>query len=224
MMERVTSLEQLAKLAGQLEEALTQTEQQIRMVEQNIERYQNMVKNTKNLGQDVLSRLSGEFKRLGDLYQSMETRRGDIDAMRRAYKDMYPSFDNMAEEQGARYQERWQQWSSEVDRATRSTMEQSGRQLKDLQDASSYDSNIQKLLNTPEGRMEAIQAGNQLTAMQLQEARELRGLMATALQEQATVNAKAEKLEQAREEQRQRLMSPRATPVNPRASSVEPGF
>ena len=207
-MDRATNLQQLARLSDQLVQEISQTEQQIRMVQQNIERYQNMVQNTQNLGPEVLTQLSGEYRRLGNLYSEIETRRGDLEAMRRAYKDMYPSY-------GDQYQQRWQTWSAEVDRANKATLEQSGRQLKDLQEADSYDSNIQQLLNSPQGRMEAIQAGNQLTAIQLQEARELRALMATSLQEQAAVNAKREKVEQAREEQYQRLFKPRETPVNP---------
>lgn len=221
-MDRVTNLEQLANLADQLVQEISQTEQQIRMVQQNIERYQNMVQNTKNLGQDVLSQLSGEFKRLGSLYQQLETRRGDMDAMRRAYKDLYPSYGGLADEQGRRYQQRWQTWSEEVDRANRTTMEQSGRQLKELQEAEKYDSAIQQLLTSPQGRMEAIQAGNQLTALQLQEARELRALTATALQEQAAVNAKREKIEQAREEQYQRLFKPRERLVDHHNVTQEP--
>ena len=221
-LDRATNMEQLSTLISEYHESITQTAQQIRMVQQNIERYQNMVQNTKNLGQDVLSQLSGEFRRLGNLYQQLETRRGDMDAMRRAYKDMYPSYSSLADEQGRQYQQRWQNWSAEVDRANRATMEQSGRQLKELQEADRYDSNIQRLLTTPKGRMEAIQAGNQLTAIQLQEARELRALMATALQEQAAVNAKQEKMEQAKEEQFQRLFKPRETPVNPHNVTQEP--
>ena len=219
MMERVTNLQELANLSDQLVQEISQTEQQITMVRQNIERYQNMTQNTKNLSPEALTQLSGEYRRLGNLYSQIETRRGDLDAMRRAYKDLYPSYGDLSDAQGSGYQRRWQEWSSEVDRANRSTMEQSGRQLKDLQEADKYDSTIQQLLTTPQGRMEAMQAGNQLTAMQLQEARELRALMATSLQEQAAVNAKKEKIEQAREEQYQRLFKPRETPVNPRSAS-----
>ena len=220
MMERVTNLQELANLSDQLVQEISQTEQQITMVRQNIERYENMTKNTNNLSPEMLSQLSGEYRRLGNLYQQVESRRGDIDAMRRAYSEMYPSYSDISTEQGAKYQQRWQTWSADVDRANRSTMEQSGRQLKDLQEADKYDSNIQQLLNTPQGRMEAIQAGNQLTALQLQEARELRALMATSMQEQSVVNAKKEKTDQAREEQYQRLFKPREAPVSPHAAKT----
>lgn len=222
MMERVTNLQELANLSDQLVQEISQTEQQITMVRQNIERYENMTKNTNNLSPEMLSQLSGEYRRLGNLYQQVESRRGDIDAMRRAYSEMYPSYSDISTEQGAKYQQRWQTWSSDVDRANRSTMEQSGRQLKDLQEADKYDSNIQQLLNTPQGRMEAIQAGNQLTALQLQEARELRALMATSMQEQSVVNAKKEKIDQAREEQYQRLFKSRDNILSPKSVTPEP--
>lgn len=223
-LDRVTNVQQLAKLADQLVQEVSQTEQQIRMVKQNIERYQNMLQNTKSMDASVLSQLSGEYRRLGSLYRDIETRRGDLSAMRRMYKDMYPDYGAQADEQGRKYQQRWEQWSGEVDRATRSTLEQSGRQLQDLQEADRFDGQIRQLLTTPQGRMEAMQAGNQLAAIQLQEARELRALMATALQEQSAVNAKQEKTDQARQEQYERLFKPRGQKLDPHALTQEPGW
>lgn len=82
--------------------------------------------------------------------------------------------------------------------------------------ASEKASQVRSLLSSPTGRMQAIQAGNQLTAMQLQEAQELRMLLATAVQEQAVVNAKQEKISQAEQEHMRQVFRPRENPVDPR--------
>ena len=58
--------------------------------------------------------------------------------------------------------------------------------------------NVQEL--TPDGQMRAIQAGNQLSALQVQEARQLRELMATQVQSQLASQMKAEKESQMAEE------------------------
>lgn len=212
LMDRVTNLSQLSTALDQYVENVSQTEQQIRMVQQNIEQYSNMLQNTKSLNPEALLQLQGEYRRLGNLYNEIETRSGDIGAMRKAYEDLYPSFGQVTE--GA-YTQKQAQWSQEVDRSNSTVFQQTGRQLKDLQQADTFDRRVNELLNNPKGRMEAIQATNQLNAMQLQEARELRALLATALQAQATSSAKQEKIEQARQEQYEELFKPREKKVNP---------
>ncbi|MEZ6855125.1 P-type conjugative transfer protein TrbJ, partial [Halodesulfovibrio aestuarii] len=62
------------------------------------------------------------------------------------------------------------------------------------------------LLSTPKGRMEAIQAGNKLAAIQIKEAQETRALMATYLQQEMARTQKKEKVEQVQEEAKRRLL------------------
>lgn len=52
---------------------------------------------------------------------------------------------------------------------------------------------LDQLLATPDGQMRAIQAGNQLASIQIQEARQLRELMATTAQSSLAAQMKAEK-------------------------------
>jgi P-type conjugative transfer protein TrbJ len=132
---------------------------------------------------------------------------------------VYPAFGSTIHELGHNYEN----WSSQVDRTNQALTELSAIQLGDLtgqDEAREYDERINTLLTTPEGRMQAIQAGNQLAAMQLQEARELRALLATAAQEEAAFNAKQEKLNQAAEEHRRSVFEPRAR-MDPRNMGPE---
>lgn len=201
-------------LSKQLVEEIAQTQQQIMMVQQNIQQIENMVKNTISLPANIMNRLQGEYSRLASLYKDIDVRQGDLQGMRRAFSDLYTT-------QTGDYTKSWEGWSAEVDRATGATFEQSGRQLHDLQnDAENFDSRVQDLLNTPEGRMEAQQATNQLMAMQIQEARELRAMMATAMQEQAVVNAKREKQDQAAKEQTKQILGRKVT-LDPRSATLD---
>lgn len=218
--ERVTGIDQLAKLSAQVHEAVVQTEQQITMVQQNIERYENMVRNTISLPMDIYSQLEDQYSRLSDLYRQIDTYRGDLNGIRQAYTTLYPkSADILGEFSG-----NFDRWSAQADKSTQALAELSGVQLEDLLgiNAQTKADRVRSLLSTPEGRMQAMQAGNQLTAMQLQESQELRILMATALQQQASTTAKQEKMSQAEQEHMRQVFRPDDGEFDPRKAQNTP--
>jgi P-type conjugative transfer protein TrbJ len=113
----------------------------------------------------------------------------------------------MAGQTNDEYQQRWRKWSQESDRAYQATFQVTGRQLQDLEnDAAAFDQRVQELLTTPEGRMEAAQAANQLAAYQLREAREMRSVMNAYFQAQIQAASKAEQDAQAQREATQRAL------------------
>lgn len=207
LLDRITNVQQLTTAMDHYAEGVRQTTQQIRMVQQNIEQYQNMLQNTKNLNPSLLSSIAGDFRRLGELQRQLKLQRGDLESMQRVYQEMYPGYDGMTKQTNQQYQERWKQWSAESDRAYQATFQATGRQLQDLQgNADEFDRQVQQLLNTPEGRMEALQAANQLAALQLRESREMRSVMNTYIQAQIQAASKAEQEQQARREADMRAM------------------
>ena len=103
----------------------------------------------------------------------------------------------------------WDKWSTEVDRAAQATFQLTGSQLKDLgENSEALDRHINDLLSTPEGQMQAIQSGNSLAAIQVDELRQLRALMATNIQAATQAMMKDEKREQLSVEQREYLLDP----------------
>jgi P-type conjugative transfer protein TrbJ len=155
----------------------------------------------------MLSGLSGEFRRLAGLQRQMRLQRGDAQALERVYQDMYPGASIMSGQSNDEYQRRWSAWSQESDRAYQAAFQTTGRQLQDLENSDAFDAHVQQLLQTPEGRMEAMQAANQLAAMQLQEAREMRSLMNVYIQAQIQAASKAEQDAQAQREADKRIMA-----------------
>jgi P-type conjugative transfer protein TrbJ len=95
--------------------------------------------------------------------------------------------------------------SEEVDRSTKATFQLSGQQLSDLSKTGELENYINKLLSTPEGQQQALMAGNQLAALQIQESRQLRELLATRAQSDLSSQLKKEKKEQLSEEIRRKL-------------------
>jgi P-type conjugative transfer protein TrbJ len=74
------------------------------------------------------------------------------------------------------YETEWNKWVANVGQATQTTFQLSGQQLADLQeDPERFQQYMDNLLSTPDGQQKALMAGNQLAALQVQEARQLRG-------------------------------------------------
>jgi P-type conjugative transfer protein TrbJ len=211
MLERVTSMEQLSTLMSDYQESVTQTAQQIRMVQQNIEQYANMLQNTAQLPVNLVNELRGSLTRLANLSSTLRTQRGDMVALGQVFMNLFPEqslFGDLAgatpvqvEQANARYEAEWNKWAANVDQATQATFQLSGQQLADLQqDPERFQSYIDNLLSSPDGQQKAIMAGNQLSALQVQEARQLRELMATQTQSALASQMKEEKESQMQQE------------------------
>lgn len=210
-LDRVTNVEQLSSLMKQYQEAVEQTRQQIRMVQQNIEQYENMLQNTAKLPSNLVNEMKNSLTRLANLSSTLKTQRGDIVALGEIFTTLFPEQSLFGDLAGAspqqtaaanaRYQQEWDKWAKSVDQASQATFQLSGQQLADLQqDPERFQQYMDNLLSTPDGQMKAIQAGNQLSALQVQEARQLRELMATQVQSNLASQMKAEKESQMTEE------------------------
>jgi len=211
MLDRITNMEELATLMSDYQESITQTAQQIRMVQQNIEQYQNMIQNTMQLPANLVNELKGSLTRLSLLTNKLKTQRGDIVALGEVFNSLFPelgflgglasSTPERVAEANAKYRAQWDKWAESVDQASQATFQLSGHQLEELQkDAGRFDQYLDELLSTPDGQQKAIMAGNQLSALQVQEARQLRELMATQVQSSLASQMKAEKESQMAEE------------------------
>lgn len=211
LLDRITNVEELSNAIKQYQEAVEQTRQQINMVRQNIEQYENMLQNTAQLPANLVNELKNSITRLAHLSSTLRTQRGDIVALGEIFTNLFPEqalFGTLAgaspeqvEEANRRYREEWDKWSDSVDQASQATFQLSGQQLADLQsDPERFQRYIDNLLSTPDGQQKAIMAGNQLSALQVQEARQLRELMATQVQSQLSSQMKTEKESQMSEE------------------------
>jgi len=203
MLERVTNIEQLESMYRTYAEEMMQTQQQIMMVKQNIDQYVNMVKNTIRLPFAIKNSVIRDFKQLASLTMGLRETVADIDVLGGVYHAAYPNFNSAKElvglpasEVNPQYYEYYSKWSGRVDEATEATFKLSGQQLKEISESEEFDSYIDDLLSTPEGRMQALEAANQLSSIQISEMRKLRALMAMHIQNQAQIQQKKEKIDQ----------------------------
>ena len=200
--EKATSLEQLKTLLKEYDEAIQQTAAQLQMVQQNIEQYTNMVQNTVMLPANIIRKISNELSRVGKITSALNTMRNDVMGLGNVFDGLYQSqaeLKNLANmprsmlgQGGMTYRTSWDSWSRRVDDSTRATFQLSGQQLKELEESGELEDYMNELLSTPDGQQKALMAGNQLAALQIQEARQLRELIATKVQSDLASQEKAE--------------------------------
>lgn len=201
--EHGTSLEQLQAMLSTYHEAIMQTTQQIELVRNNIQQYQNMLKNTLALPGDLINQVKGEFARLAKLTNEINGLKADVLATGEVFDELYPELEMIKNMAGGDMdvKELWERWSKESDSAAKATFQVTGSQLKDLaENSEALDRQIDTLLSTPEGQMQALQSGNSLAAMQVSEMRQLRALMAVSIQASTQAAMKDEKQEQGAKE------------------------
>lgn len=203
MLERITNVEQLKTMLKEYDEAIQQTAAQLQMVQQNIEQYTNMVQNTVMLPANIIRKISSELSKVGQITGALNTLRNDVAGLGSVYDSLYQTQDefkklaglprDMLSQGGATYRTNWDSWSRRVDESTRATFQLSGSQLKDLEESGELEAYMNELLSSPDGQQKALMAGNQLAALQIQEARQLRELIATKVQSDLAGQVKAEK-------------------------------
>ena len=200
-MDRVTNMEQLKNLIGSYQESIRQTQEQIALVQNNIQQYQNMIQNTLNLPANIIGEVKGQLVPLAQLVNQVNTLKGDVLAMTQIFDDLYPdsnALKNLVGSGNYNSEEFWRKWTAESDRAARATFQVSGTQLKDLaENTDALDRHISDLLSTPEGQMQALQSGNALASIQVNELRQLRTLIATDIQAGIAVQQEGAKKAQA---------------------------
>ncbi len=197
----VVDVEDLGESVKQYEELFTQTLQGIEMIQQNINQYMNMVQNTLTLPSTIKNKLIGNLKTLVGTIKGFGSYYDDMMAMKEIFNDIYPDFDSMqAEVLGAspirtrisNYRTHCEKWREEVDKSLEITFGVTGEQLQSMIDSGEFESQVSELLSTPEGQMQALDAGNQLAGMQLEESRNLRALLASYIQTISQIEKKRE--------------------------------
>ena len=192
--EKATSLEQLKTLVKEYDEAIRQTAAQLQMAQQNIEQ------NTVALPKEVIRKIASEMSKFGQITGALTTMRNDVVGLGKVFDELYSAQSelkdlarmprNMLQGGMTTYHTSWDNWSRRVDDSTKATFQLSGKQLKDLEESGELETYINELLSTPDGQQKALMAGNQLAALQIQEARQL---LATKIQSDLASQDKAEK-------------------------------
>lgn len=216
LLDRITNIEQLQMLIKGYDETVQQTAAQLELVAQHIKEYENMLLHTVRLPRELIGKISAKLSEAGRITAALNSIRADIEGLSRIYDELYGTRDDLKNlanlpramlTQGvSTYHTSWDRWSERVDKATQATFQLSGHQLKQLADSGELEGYINGLLSTPEGQQQALMAANQLAALQIQEARQLRELIATKVQSDLASQTKQEKERQMGEELHRQML------------------
>ncbi len=198
-----TMLEELGIETDSLDELIVQTQEALKQTEEALKHTEMMGINLEGLEGELKNRPLELLLKLARKTSELETKRADSNLLIQVFNELYPEqsmFADLAgadqsriDEVNAIYQEHYDTWSKTIHEATRATFRVTGDQLKELEEDGELREYLSKLLNNPKGNLQALQAANNLAAVQLEESRKLRSLIATQAQDSAINKMKTEK-------------------------------
>ncbi|MDR1397155.1 MAG: P-type conjugative transfer protein TrbJ [Desulfarculales bacterium] len=206
-LERATSVEELQVIYDDYAQSIQQTEHQLQILLTEINQYNNMLQNTMKLPAKLLNSITGDFGRLFQLTLRIEVQADELTALGDIFEGIYMNDDFLQgiagagradrEPANASYRQQREKWEQEVKRAEKSLFTLSGQQLNDLiNDGAAFEEHMRELLTTPSGQMQALEAANELAAININESRQLRTLLTASVQASSVSAMKNEKHEE----------------------------
>ncbi|WP_020586500.1 P-type conjugative transfer protein TrbJ [Desulfobacter curvatus] len=198
-LEYIKDIEQLAEAIKRYEELVKQT--------------QNALTNTMNLPASMKSKLEYQLRGALANIRRLKTYKADMDALYTIFTETWPELRDVKVDgvlMSDRIDDRRNQFNIaavKMDNILQSNFQLSGQQLQDLEDSGEFDTYISGLLSSKSGRMQAIEAGNQINALTVNELRQTRALLANYVQAQSSETAQKQHEQKLREAEDQRERS-----------------
>jgi P-type conjugative transfer protein TrbJ len=198
-LEYIKDIEQLAEAVKQYEQLVQQTE--------------NAITNTMNLPSNLLPNLQSQIRAAVANVNRLNSYKADMDALYTIFTDTWPELEDikvdgvLMKDRIAAKQNQFKKAAEKMDNILQSNFQLSGQQLQDLQDSGDFDSYLDDLLSTKEGRQQAIEAGNQINALTVHEMRQTRALLANYVQAQAAELAQRQNEEKQLEAEEERELA-----------------
>lgn len=169
-------------------ELIDQLEQQVAIAKQTLQQYQNMVTNTEALADQTWGNALGEIRQVTALLKkakSLSFASANLDsAFAKKYAD-YKAYGAQTLDDDA-FDGKYQQWSEDTGESVLATLKAAGLQAEQIEGAEDvYLRELEGRAETVEGRMQAIQLGNQIALATARQMQKLRQLILINLQLQA---------------------------------------
>lgn len=175
---------ELTQLANNIQ-LVDQLARQVELVREAISQTTNLTLNTQTLERQEWSGAIGEIRKLNEILaqaKSLSFTATDLDAQfARKYGDYnaYVAQQPNAETLGARLQ----QWSEDTNDSVLTTLKAAGLSARQIEgEEDSYLRGLERRAETAEGRMQAIQVGNQIAMAGARQTQKLRHIILTQIQ------------------------------------------
>ena len=174
---------------------LQQYIQQVQMVQNNLLRYANMVQNTRVLPNQMVGPVLQDLNQLARVVVGGQALAYSMSNLNARFASTYPGY-SQAYNPNAYYQN-YANWSQTSLDTTFSTLRAMGVQGQDLQNTQGFLTAMRQRMTTPQGRLDAIQIGTEVSEQQVEQLLLLRQLMILDLQSKQAYQATQMQNEQA---------------------------
>ncbi|HBR5516544.1 TPA: P-type conjugative transfer protein TrbJ [Klebsiella pneumoniae] len=155
---------------------------------QQISMYKDMVKQGLSLDSSLFSSVARDMQKLHNLYQDGRSLAHAMEGLEGKFKTEFPGYDDYLRTAGQSYEQapdRYKKWSESGFDAARKALQTAGLNTS----AFTHEDDVLRQLigksSTAAGRMQAIQAGNEIAAQQVQQLQKLREMVAGSITLQA---------------------------------------
>ncbi len=172
------------QLAKEAETALTTAQQ----LQKEIQQYENMVTQGLAMPSSMFDRIAGDIQRVQRLYEQSKALSGNLSNFDQQFRDQFGNYNDYLKQAGKNptyMQDNYKRWQEQGADAMRVAMKASGMNVSTLADEDDMLSQLVARSQNAEGRMQAIQAGNEIAAQQVQQLQKLRELLNAQIQSQS---------------------------------------
>lgn len=176
-----TNVQQAMQYAKDIETALNTAQQ----LQTQIQQYENMVKQGMALPESLYQSITGDLQRVADVYTNTKTLGRNISDLDQRFREQFKDYDtwlkSAGESDGGNISERQRKWSEQgFDNAT-TAMRAAGMNVGAFEQEDRALNRVVQQSQNATGRLQAIQAGNEIAAQNVQQLQKLRDLTATQI-------------------------------------------
>lgn len=174
-----TLTQQAMQLAKEVQTAMN-TYDTMRTV---MDQYQDMLTQAKDLPNSIFESLQSDLRRIERLYQEGQSIAYTMANIEQQFRKDYPDYEKYLGKvtTSKYYPQQYRDWAKAGFDNARIAIQAAGINVNSMADEDTLlDSLVQRSANA-EGRMQAIQAGNEIAAQQVQQMQKLREMMATSI-------------------------------------------
>jgi len=175
-----TNVQQLHQYAKELETALNTAKQ----LKTQMQQYEDMVKQGLKLPQSKFQSVTSDLKAVTDLYTNTQSIGRSASNLDQQFRRQYPGFEAYLQKTDTNHPavpDLYKKWSEQGMDNARTAMSATSANTAMFKAEDSRLSDLVSQSQSAQGRMQAIQAGNQIAAQNVQQIQKLRDLVATQI-------------------------------------------
>lgn len=176
---------EFTQLANHLELA-NQLIQQVQMARTQIQQYQDMLRHGLTIQNQTFGPILADLQRLGQTVQGGQALAYSMANLDAQFQQRFPGYQQPG---GVPYSQQYQQWSRTALDTALGSLRAIGLHGQQLQNEQAILNSLRAMSQNAQGRMEAIEVGNQISEQQVEQLQKLRELMLVDLESKATFQA-----------------------------------